>query len=64
MQFLSVHKLLTSGFFFFLISSVYITVSLIFIFSIIRTLAYPDYLLKSQRSPDIRGSTVFEINKT
>ena len=27
---------------------VYIIVSLIFIFSIIRTLDYPDYLLKSQ----------------
>ena len=30
------------------ISIVHITVSLIFIFSIIRTLNYPDYLLKSQ----------------
>ena len=31
------------------ISFLYITVSLIFIFSIIRTLDYPDYLFKSQR---------------
>ena len=33
----------------FFISFVYITVSLIFIFSIIRTLDYLDYLLKSQQ---------------
>ena len=32
----------------FFISFVYIALSLMFIFSIIRTLDYPDYLLKSQ----------------
>ena len=35
--------------FVFFIPYVYIIVSLIFTFSIIRTLSYPDYLLKSQQ---------------
>ena len=35
--------------FVFFIPYVYIIVSLIFTFSIIRTLNYPDYLLKSQQ---------------
>ena len=45
----------------FFISFVYITVSLIFIFLIIRTLDYLDYFTQVPTSPDNQGSTVLYV---